>query len=116
MTDPHPARRTAARARTDVSRVEVVQASRCRCGRHLAPGASAWAVDQPSPSLEALFRDQRFCSVVCLRAFILEALEEFDALDRPEAVAFVSDLHDSYAELANVLQSALSSSAPQGPD
>ena len=73
-------------------------------------------VGRLTPSLEGLFQDQRFCSVGCLRAFILEALEEFDALDRPEAVSLVSDLHDSYAELADVLQSALSRSVPGGSD
>jgi hypothetical protein len=54
-----------------------------------------------------LFRNQSFCSVRCLRAYLLETLETLEPLDTPEAAAIVTDLHVLYQAVAKTFAEIL---------
>jgi hypothetical protein len=83
----------------------------CRCGTRIPSGQSVFRVTSASEALESLFGFQVFCSVKCVRAFILESLEILDAIDTPASNAMVTDLHELYRELAEMLSSLLGDAA-----
>ena len=62
---------------------------RCRCGRAIRAGEPAWRFVHPPESVASLLSGGRFCSVVCLRASLLEGLELFES---SAAAAVVEDV------------------------
>lgn len=79
----------------------------CRCGVRIPAGGTAVHVERLPLAAEELFRDRRFCSVRCLRAFCLESLETLDGLDTLKAKAVVSDLHTVYRGVAELFAQVL---------
>lgn len=84
---------------------------KCRCGVDVAVGEPTFRVVPLSPASELLFRDQVFCSTGCIRNFCLESLETLDALDTPDSVAVVRDVHELYRDVAETYAAMLSSTA-----
>lgn len=75
----------------------------CRCGTHYTTDGVVVRVNSlPEPQAE-FFRTRQFCSIQCLRAFCLEALEELAALDTRSAQETVVDLHALREGLANTI-------------
>ena len=100
---------------------EILQApndhpQRCRCGTFLSPGTKCWVVKGASPALQPLVEGIGFCSLGCLRVFLLESLELFDALDRLNANLVVDDLHDAYRELSHLLARSIESNNLRTPE
>lgn len=66
----------------------VMAPQRCRCGTRLPVGASSWTFLEPPDAVVALLSSQAFCSAVCARAYLLEALE---LLEEASAASVVRD-------------------------
>jgi len=80
-------------------------ALKCRCGVRIPSHRAVYGIAPVPASAQSLFRDERFCSSKCIRAFLLESLETVAGLDTPESKRMVSDLHDLYRGLAEILAS-----------
>jgi hypothetical protein len=71
----------------------------CRCGRRLGPEVQRFEIIHEPVSLRSIVHEQAFCSVVCVRALLLEALSELEALSSPYADRTVIDLRQAYLDL-----------------
>lgn len=69
---------------------------RCRCGTWIPEGVSCFHFAQPQGPVAALVSEHLFCSVVCARAYLLEALELVQAT---KAVSVLQDLEEVRAGL-----------------
>jgi hypothetical protein len=69
---------------------------RCRCGRPIRVGEAAWRFVDPPESVASLLSEERFCSILCVRASLLESLELFET---SAAAAVVQDVSDVLGEL-----------------
>lgn len=85
--------------RFDVAHEPTRDHARCPCGTVLDAGASGWVVRSNSPALASLLTSRSFCSLRCLRAFLLESMEAIDAIDIPQARTMVTDLPEAHAEI-----------------
>ena len=85
----------------EVSRGRVVagpsaKSGRCRCGTWLEVGSSTTTIEGAPAALEPLLRGQVFCGALCVRAYLLEALEVLQNTAAPETL---SDFHELYSGL-----------------
>ena len=72
------------------------RSSRCRCGTPIETGSRCVAVRDVPSSLSSLLRERDFCSIPCIRAYLLEALE---VLGSSAAPTMISDFHEVYSSL-----------------
>lgn len=82
--------------------------TRCRCGTHLRAGTERFGFDHPPVAVRELLVDVAFCSPVCARAYLLEALELFAGAsagsvveDREEVLAAFSWLYAALFPVAS---------------
>lgn len=52
---------------------------RCPCGTPLSPGAPCYTLEGVPDLIASLVLGRSFCSLGCVRAFLLETLETFDS-------------------------------------
>jgi len=52
---------------------------RCRCGTPLSPGSPAYTLEGVPDLVASLVLGRTFCSVGCVRAFLLETMETFES-------------------------------------
>jgi len=82
-----------------IDKVSPFVAETCRCGSRLVAGVERFQVANPPPSIEYLLQGRGFCSLVCVRAFLLEALSEIDSFASPASSQVVIDLRGAYLDL-----------------
>ncbi len=82
-----------------VLKVAPFLAERCRCGARLVAGVERFVISDPPATVEYLVKSRAFCSLACVRAFLLEALSEMETLSSPAVEDTVSDLRDAYVDL-----------------
>jgi hypothetical protein len=87
--------------------------STCRCGVHLIAGRRGFTACPGSETLRPIFSHERFCSLLCLRAFALETLEDLVRCPRPESQNQWWDLRELVLDLAEVW-AALQRDYPRG--
>jgi hypothetical protein len=85
--------------RVTIERVTPFLAEVCRCGTRLVAGVERFRISNPPPSIEYLVKGRGFCSLVCVRAFLLETLAEVDYLASPVSAQAVIDLRSAYLDL-----------------
>lgn len=69
---------------------------RCRCGQTLGSTSRPVAVSGVPRTVASYFEHRSFCSVLCLRAYLLELFERLDLSASPETIG---DLHELYSML-----------------
>jgi len=79
----------------------------CRCGLRIPAGSPFLEIGGLPGDLTSLFHQRAFCSQACVRAYFLETLSELEGLDTPFAETQVTDLRETYAELASVFAKLL---------
>jgi hypothetical protein len=90
-------------SRSSVARIREVKVSEsgvCQCGTRIGVETIALRVGDLPDSVVELFRNRSFCSVRCIRAYCLEALETLDSLETIESESIVLDLHAVVQALA----------------
>ena len=73
---------------------------RCRCGARLREGMKQFVIVGAPESVRGLLSNRSFCSIGCVRAFLLESLAEIDSMTTPLSQATVTDLRDAYLDLS----------------
>lgn len=73
-------------------------------------GTSCYEFERVPEALTDLFRDEAFCSVGCVRAFLLEAMEVLEGLASPN---LLSDVQSVYSHLRAMF--ALIQETPRAP-
>lgn len=69
---------------------------RCRCGTPISVGDSCFEFEGLPEALSDLLRDQAFCTISCVRAYLLEAMEVLEGAGAPD---LISDVHSVYSYL-----------------
>jgi hypothetical protein len=72
----------------------------CRCGTRLLAGDERLKILNPPKSIEHLLSSRSFCSLPCVRAFLLEALAEMEALSSSNVDRTISDLREAYLDMS----------------
>jgi hypothetical protein len=80
-----------------------VSGSRCRCGQRLPERTPCFAFEGIPAALTGLLEGQEFCSVGCVRAYLLETMEVLEGQASPE---IISDVHSVYSYLQAMLELA----------
>ena len=68
-----------------------VSPTRCRCGTHLPAGSLCFGFSEVPEVVRSFLSSQAFCSVRCAQAYLLEALEVFEAARATPAVGDVDE-------------------------
>jgi hypothetical protein len=99
-----PSRETwASRLPRDPVRVErrpVRAAATCRCGTPIPVDSEGYCLVHAPTSIEYILGDRAFCSLHCVRAFLLETLAEMEGITLADAERTVVDLRETYMDLA----------------
>jgi hypothetical protein len=69
---------------------------RCRCGTRISAGVSCFEFEGLPEALSDLLRDQAFCTIHCVRAYLLEAMELLEGAAAPD---LIGDVHSVYSYL-----------------
>ena len=75
---------------------------RCRCGRRLLAGDERFVISNPPPSVKPLLANLAFCTVECVRAYLLETLADSESLAGRTSDQTVADLRETYLDLSRV--------------
>ena len=86
-----------------IDSVNALGTERCRCGTHVAPGARCFEVRNTSSVVTDLVGGRLFCSVRCVRAFLLEALAEVKEL-RSGPTPLEAELREIYLDLSRTFE------------
>jgi hypothetical protein len=84
---------------------------RCRCGAAIPAGTLRYQYEGLPDPLGPIVGEASFCHILCVRSWILEALESLEANGRE---AIVSDLRETYCavqELSSLMELELESVA-----
>lgn len=82
--------------------------NRCRCGTHLSVGEPCFEFRGIPEALRGLLRGQAFCTLGCVRAYLLEAMEVLDGEGSPQ---MISDVHSVYSYLRIMFEMTKTKSA-----
>lgn len=86
----------------DVEKVARSHAAKCRCGTSFAAGQSRLEVRIDPENLRTLFDGTPFCSPVCVRAFVREAMEMLEGFVDERTQQICSDLRELVLDLEEV--------------
>ncbi len=73
---------------------------RCRCGTRIRVGTLCLEFEGIPEGLTSLLRDEAFCTTVCVRAYLLEAMAVLEGLASPD---LLSDVQSVYSHLQRML-------------
>ena len=74
---------------------------RCRCGTRISVGSPVLEFEAIPEPLTDLLRNEAFCTSVCVRAYLLEAMEVLEGAAAPE---LISDVHSVYSYLQSMFR------------
>ena len=73
--------------------------TRCRCGTHLLPGTDCVSFARPPEAVRELLESLPFCSRLCARAYLLEALALLECAVAPATVRDRDEVLGALAQL-----------------
>jgi hypothetical protein len=76
----------------------------CRCGARMFRGVPRFAVSNPPLTIRHLLNRRAFCSLRCVRAFLLESMAEIEPLDAPDAQLTLGTLREVYLDMARTVE------------
>jgi hypothetical protein len=71
----------------------VCQSVSCRCGNAIIAGTRHLVIRNVDEMLSATLGIQSFCSLNCVRAYLLETIEMQDSIGSPESEELAIELH-----------------------